>query len=98
MKLSRKQIAEIEGKIYLLSRTPRDQWSTKLSEIIGDIKKMIADFERGRKHHFASVKRCLVVLLKLLESGHVSIISVEDREVFNWVLKEARRIVDTWED
>jgi hypothetical protein len=96
--LSRKQIAEIEGKIYLISQMPREKRSEKFSEIITDIKHLIATFEKDRKRHSARVKRCLTVLLGCLDSSHVNIVSVEDREVWMWVINEARTIVSTWDD
>lgn len=98
MKQSSKQIAEIEGRIYIASRLPREQLSAALSEIVADFKKIVREFEKGRKHHSARAKRCLVVLLTLLDSGHVSIVSIEDREVWEWARKEARKIIETWED
>jgi len=91
--LSKKQITEIEGKLYLISRLPLEKKSSAFSEITNDLKKMIQTFEKERGHASARVKRCLKVLLAILESGHVVIKEPEDLEVFRWIKKEARSIL-----
>lgn len=91
--LSRKQIQDIEGKIYLISRLPREKWSAAFSEITSDLKQMIASFEKDRRRDSARVRRCLKVLLAILDSGHIVIQGTEDLEVFRWIKKEARSIL-----
>ncbi len=91
--MSRKQIADVEGKIYMISRMPREKWSGAFSEITSDLKKMISTFESDRKRHSDRVKRCLTVLLAILDSGHIVIKETDDLEVFRWIKKEARAIL-----
>lgn len=98
MKQVSKEIAELEGEIYLLSKLPLEERSTKLSEIIKRLRRIVHTFDQRRKLHFDSVRRCLIVLDKLLDSGTVSITNMESSEVYSWARTEIRKILKTWHD
>jgi len=98
MKKSLKEIEQIEGEVYLLSRLKPDERLAKLSEITTRVKKILNEFDKRRKQHLQPVRRCLVVLSSVFDSGHVSIMSSEDREIYQWCRKEIRYYLEHWDE
>ncbi len=98
MNHSEKEIGELEGQVYMLSRLKPDERLKKLSEIITRFKKILHEFPRTRKQHLDPVKQCLIVLRSLFADGHIVLISEKDRDVSKWCLEEIEYFLAHWDD
>ena len=94
MKLSRREIEDIRGLIYLAKKAPHDERSQRFTEISERISEMLSGFERRKRLHLEPVRLALVVLLKLLRNGHVNIVSVEDRNAYTWAIERLEHFTE----
>ncbi len=94
MKEHHDEIAQIRGLLHLLDRAPIEKRSQKSHEILSRIKKLLGSLEDHHQLRLRQVSQSLVVLLRLLSSGSVSVISVEDRDAFNWARRQLEKFLE----
>jgi hypothetical protein len=94
MSAHKEEIAQIRGLLHLLDRAPIERKSQKSHEILNRIKKLLASLEDHHQLRLRQVSQSLVVLLRLLSSGSVNVISVEDHEAFNWARRQLEKFLE----
>lgn len=97
MKKIEDELQEIRTMILVAQRTNYEERSQKYVDILNRLKRVLLEIDHRKKLSLEPLKRVLVVLDQLLESGNVIIKDVESKEVWDWCTEKRKYYLEHWD-